>query len=178
MQNKIKLIFYFLILTFFLTLFLLANQARTNSYAPSIFPPAQRANIKPNNTITHITEPSRPPEPKPITKNADVVSCVRVDSGVIREELIHQARTLGYNDEQIGQLFYIVGRESGMNNCAQNPTSTAFGIFQFLDSTWRGYGCVKTADYAEQIRCGLKYIEIRYQGVSSAYHFWLAHKWY
>lgn len=35
---------------------------------------------------------------------------------------------------------YIVMRESGGNRCAQNPSSTAGGYYQFLTSTWRAYG--------------------------------------
>jgi Transglycosylase-like domain len=35
---------------------------------------------------------------------------------------------------------YIVRRESGGNYKAENPTSTASGKYQFLDSTWNGYG--------------------------------------
>lgn len=31
-------------------------------------------------------------------------------------------------------------RESGFNPRAQNPKSSAGGIFQFIDSTWEGYG--------------------------------------
>jgi transglycosylase-like protein len=35
---------------------------------------------------------------------------------------------------------YIVQRESGGDYTAENPTSTASGAYQFLDSTWAGYG--------------------------------------
>lgn len=35
---------------------------------------------------------------------------------------------------------YIVMRESGGNRCAQNPSSTAGGYYQFLTSTWQAYG--------------------------------------
>lgn len=34
----------------------------------------------------------------------------------------------------------IIAAESGGNITAQNPTSTASGKYQFLDSTWAGYG--------------------------------------
>jgi membrane-bound lytic murein transglycosylase MltF len=57
----------------------------------------------------------------------------------------------------------LIRRESGWNNLAQNRTSTAFGMGQFLDSTWKGVGCVKTTDSYEQIRCTIKYIENRYK---------------
>jgi len=31
-------------------------------------------------------------------------------------------------------------RESGLNPAARNPGSSAGGLFQFLDGTWKGYG--------------------------------------
>lgn len=68
--------------------------------------------------------------------------------------------------------------ESGFNINAQNPKSTAFGIFQFLDTTWASYGCQKTSDPDEQIRCGVAYISARYQNPINAYNFKLKHGWY
>jgi len=35
---------------------------------------------------------------------------------------------------------YVKARESGGSYSAQNPTSSASGAWQFLDSTWNGYG--------------------------------------
>jgi LysM repeat protein len=34
----------------------------------------------------------------------------------------------------------VISRESGGDATAQNPDSTASGLFQFLDTTWNGYG--------------------------------------
>lgn len=112
-----------------------------------------------------------------ITQNNGLV-CVRVDANIIREELTVQAINNGYNGEMLEKLYFIASKESSLNNCAKNPTSTAFGIFQFLDQTWKGYGCAKTTDYKEQIRCGLRYIQIRYKGIDNAYNFWVKNKWY
>lgn len=45
---------------------------------------------------------------------------------------------------------YVMMRESGGNITAQNPTSTASGKWQFLDSTWGGYGGYAKARYAPE----------------------------
>jgi hypothetical protein len=63
---------------------------------------------------------------------------------------------------EIAATDYLLMRESGYNNLAQNPTSTAFGMFQFLNSTWAGYGVPKTADPALQALGGGRYISSRY----------------
>lgn len=70
--------------------------------------------------------------------------------------------------------------ESGWNNNAQNPTSTAFGIAQFLDTTWAGTGIGKSADPRIQIEAGLLYIKARYGSPSNAWAQWQARSphWY
>lgn len=45
---------------------------------------------------------------------------------------------------------YVMMRESGGNIRAQNPSSTASGKWQFLDSTWAGYGGYAKARYAPE----------------------------
>lgn len=48
---------------------------------------------------------------------------------------------------------YVMMRESGGNIVAQNPTSTASGKWQFLDSTWGGYqGYAKARHAPEHIQ--------------------------
>jgi hypothetical protein len=54
------------------------------------------------------------------------------------------------------------GKESGWNPNAQNPTSTAYGIPQFLNSTWASTGIAKTSDGYRQIDAGLIYIQKAY----------------
>jgi hypothetical protein len=80
-----------------------------------------------------------------------------------------QAKGWGQYWNDLDQL---VSHESGWNPTAQNPTSTAYGLFQFLDSTWKGTGIAKTSDPALQIEAGLKYIESRYKNPAGAWKFW------
>lgn len=68
--------------------------------------------------------------------------------------------------------------EAGFNNLAQNPTSTAFGMGQFLDSTWAGYGIAKTADPGLQSLAMGRYINARYQDPLGALAHEYAFHWY
>jgi cell wall-associated NlpC family hydrolase len=69
--------------------------------------------------------------------------------------------------------------ESGWRNTAQNPGSTAYGIAQFLDSTWKPYG-KKTSNPGLQIKYGLEYVHDRYRDPIRALQFELSHTphWY
>jgi len=80
--------------------------------------------------------------------------------------------------EQWEALSWIIFKESSWNPNAQNPKSTAFGLFQFLNQTWTGYGCVKNNDVENQTRCGIKYIQKRYGDAVSAQKFHLSRGWY
>lgn len=82
------------------------------------------------------------------------------------------------NGSEWGSLYQLVMSESGFNNVAQNPTSTAYGMFQFLDSTWAGYGGHKTSDPNVQAALGMKYIKARYGDPVHAWNFHRAHNWY
>jgi hypothetical protein len=68
-------------------------------------------------------------------------------------------------------------QESGFNNKAQNPTSTAYGIPQFLDSTWGPYG-PKTSNAGLQEKYGLEYIKSRYGSPVAAEAHEKAYNWY
>ena len=85
---------------------------------------------------------------------------------------------LGGNTAQSSCLNQLWQRESGWNPKAQNPRSTAYGIAQFLDSTWAGTGIAKTSDPNRQIDAGLIYIENRYGTPCAAWDFHQANNWY
>jgi hypothetical protein len=82
------------------------------------------------------------------------------------------AAAKGWTGAQWDALLELWSCESSWNNFAQNPSS-AFGIAQFLDSTWglpgmKQFNCQKTVDAREQIRCGLEYIAVVYGTPQSA----------
>ncbi|QMP84598.1 transglycosylase SLT domain-containing protein [Streptomyces phage Endor2] len=78
----------------------------------------------------------------------------------------------GWTGSEWEALEQLWTNESDWNPDAQNPTSTAYGIAQFLDSTWSGYGIPKTSDPERQIEAGLRYIKARYGKPSAALAFW------
>ncbi len=86
----------------------------------------------------------------------------------------------GFPASEWGALQNLLNGESGFRHTAQNPTSTAYGMFQFLDSTWSTVGGSKTSDPALQSQYGLQYIKQRYGTPSAAWAFWQSQSphWY
>jgi nucleoid-associated protein YgaU len=85
---------------------------------------------------------------------------------------------LGGDGSQFGCLESLWGKESRWNPNAQNPNSTAYGIAQFLDSTWAGTGIAKTSDPYRQIDAGLIYIQNRYGSPCAAWAHFQAKNWH
>jgi hypothetical protein len=80
--------------------------------------------------------------------------------------------------QQFSCLENLWGKESGWNPNAQNPTSTAYGIPQFLNSTWASTGIAKTSDGYRQIDAGLIYIDSRYGSPCGAWAHSQSTGWY
>jgi len=72
----------------------------------------------------------------------------------------------------------IISKESNWIHTAQNPTSSANGLAQFLDSTWETVNCKKTIDPYKQIDCAILYIEGRYDTPRQAWQFHLVNNYY
>ena len=74
--------------------------------------------------------------------------------------------------------------ESHFNPKAKNLGSGAYGIAQFLPSTWGNYKVTKTAEARLQIKYGLRYILKRYgttadpNGACNAWTVWQKKHWY
>jgi len=78
------------------------------------------------------------------------------------KEYAKQRVTEEWGIEQWQYFDDLIQRESSWKVLAQNLNSTAFGLGQFLNSTWNTVGCVKTTDAHTQIDCTIKYITARY----------------
>jgi hypothetical protein len=98
-------------------------------------------------------------------------------NGPVKQMAREVLEKMGWGD-QWSDLDWLVTKESGWNPNAQNPTSTAYGLFQFLNSTWGSVGATKTSDPLKQIQAGLKYIQQRYGDVRGARRFWERNNWY
>ena len=111
-------------------------------------------------TLEVIPEPKPvniPPKPKTLAREA------KNDQIAIKEQVRTIASEHGWGDgKQWEALDWIIQKESSWNPNAQNPKSTAFGLFQWLDMTRKAYNCPKTADVTIQTECGIKYIKARY----------------
>jgi hypothetical protein len=79
---------------------------------------------------------------------------------------------------QFSCLESLWGRESGWNPNAQNPSSSAYGIPQFLDSTWAGTGIAKTSNGYRQIDAGVAYVDSRYGSPCGAWAHSQSTGWY
>lgn len=88
------------------------------------------------------------------------------------------AERYGWGEDQWAALDQLVQHESSWRPDAQNPKSTAFGLFQFLNGTWAGTGVGKTSDPYKQIDAGLKYVAARYGNPAAAWQFWQGNRWY
>jgi hypothetical protein len=114
-------------------------------------------------TVTPKPTPSKTETPKPEPKPS-----LQSPRQLGREA----AAKRGWTGSEWTALEQLWTNESDWNPHAQNPTSTAYGIAQFLDSTWSGYGTSKTSDPERQIEAGLRYIAARYGTPSNALAFW------
>ncbi len=78
---------------------------------------------------------------------------------------------------------WIIQKESSFNPRADNPTSTAFGIWQGLDSTRKAYGRKvgvdpNTVNPWQQLAMFRSYVKDRYGTAEGAQRFWQAKGWY
>ena len=127
-------------------------------------------------TLEAIPEPKPvniPPKPKTIAREA------KKPQSDIQKQVQSIAKEYGWGEgEQWEALSWIIQKESSWNPNAQNPKSTAYGLFQFLDMTRKNYNCPKTADVDVQTRCGMRDIQARYKTPVGAKIFWQKNKWY
>ena len=90
-------------------------------------------------------------------------------------------RKAGFTDEQWPAMVNIINRESGWNPQIKNPSSGAYGLFQFLTQgnydTYLG-GRSDGVSIEDQSTGGMQYIKDRYGDPDKAWAFWQANGHY
>ena len=155
-----------------------SSTSTTSSTTSTTAPPSASTTSTTVPPTTTTTAPPPPPEP---------ASPVPDPNGYGAFALAHFAEH-GWSDGEYPALVALWNRESGdpgagssavtWTASAANPSSTAFGIAQFLDSTWQLVGCVETSDPWTQILCGMAYVAEVYGTPSAALAFHDDHNWY
>lgn len=84
----------------------------------------------------------------------------------------------GWGQNELGAWYTLGMKESGWRSNAQNPSSTAYGIGQFLDKTWGAYGFRKSSNPAYQVNAMASYIKSRYGSPSRALAFHRRNNYY
>ena len=82
------------------------------------------------------------------------------------------------DDENFECYDKLIFKESSWNPNAQNPKSTAYGLGQFLDSTWNIVPQSKTSNPYEQLDAMFYYVDNRYGNACNAWNFWLRNNYY
>jgi membrane-bound lytic murein transglycosylase MltF len=72
----------------------------------------------------------------------------------------------------------LLTQESHWNPKARNKSSGAYGIFQFMPTTWGNYKIHKTSNPIKQINYGLHYISVRYGSTCRAWTHEQKYGWY
>lgn len=89
---------------------------------------------------------------------------------------------LGWNiGPEWAALDQLISHESSWNPTASaEPASDAYGLFQFLSTTWSSVGGQQTSDPSLQALYGEKYIQQRYGDPINAWNFWQSQSphWY
>jgi membrane-bound lytic murein transglycosylase MltF len=82
------------------------------------------------------------------------------------------------NKEQFLCLTKLIGKESAWNPKAENPTSTASGLGQLLDSTVSSLGMKKSDSAVSQLVATLSYISRRHSHPCGAWKHFQKNGWY
>ena len=94
------------------------------------------------------------------------------------QEYAYQQIASTWGAESWDDFYKLIHAESEWKPYAQNPNSTAYGLGQFLDSTWTDLELQKTSDPKGQIDATILYIQKRYHSPARAWEHWIHNRWY
>ena len=88
----------------------------------------------------------------------------------IAKYIVYESNRIDYEDPLLA--LSIALSESGLNPLARNRFSTAKGVFQFLDGTWKAAQCHNSPlNATANIQCGLRLLK------DEGYYHWTASQW-
>ncbi|MHB2252825.1 aggregation-promoting factor C-terminal-like domain-containing protein [Corynebacterium aurimucosum] len=102
-------------------------------------------------------------------------------SGAVADQVETVFARHGFTGADWEAAKWIIGKESGWNPTATNPSSGAYGLFQFNPmggNTLASYLPDRNPDPAVQADAGARYIKDRYGSPSAAKAFWERNGWY
>lgn len=99
-------------------------------------------------------------------------------SGSVKSKVRDVFADRGWTGQQWTDADWIIGKESSWDPLARNPSSGAFGLFQFLGATKDKYLPDENPDPTIQGRAGASYMRDRYNDPAGARRFWRANNWY
>ena len=109
-----------------------------------------------------------PATPVVVYKDRPVLK--QVDAKKLAKELLTKTE---YNC-----LAKLLGKESAWNASAKNPTSSAKGIGQLIDATYRNLGMKHSQASVPQLVATLAYIHRRHKTPCNAWSFFKRENWY
>ena len=93
-------------------------------------------------------------------------------SVILKEKNLTYVKAIAVKESNIGKTFLL-------DSEAKNPKSSAYGLFQFLNSTWKSVGVKKTSCPITQTYAFFKYLDNRYNGsAEKAYKHHKKKGWY
>lgn len=104
--------------------------------------------------------PVDPPKPKAMDYENSVIP-------THAKTIARQAKQAGI-DPSVALTISHIETGGTFSHTAQNPSSSAHGLFQVIDKTWRGLGGRNRSDVNEQIRIGLKHIQLANREIQKA----------
>lgn len=101
------------------------------------------------------------------------------NGGDVASYVQQQAAARGWTGGQWNALYDLIRKESSWNPNISNPSSGAFGLFQFMPMHWKPGGYLpggRNSSLEQQVAAGLRYIADRYGTPQAALNFWLSRK--
>ena len=110
------------------------------------------------------------------------VNVIRVQDAIVLDDQTKVGLFVNelMNQRQASCLLWIFNKESHINPKAKNPSSSARGVGQLLESTYRNIGLKHSADPLAQVVASIAYISRHYgsDGACAAKSFWQKHSYY